>query len=108
MATRRKSAFQSLTSASHHWDLEHRWYHWMPCVLMPRSWTGLPYWLHSCTPHTRSSPVTSCGRVPPGVPGCVRTVTAPEAPDRLPAASRARTVKVYEVSGVRPLTVWVV
>jgi hypothetical protein len=50
----------------------------------------------------------SCGLVPPGVPGVVFTVTEFDAPERFPAASRACTVKVYEVSGVRPVTVCVV
>ena len=40
--------------------------------------------------------------------GAVRTVRPGEAAETLPAASRAVTTKVYGVSGVSPVTVYVV
>ncbi len=38
-------------------------------------------------------------------PGCVFAVTGAEAAETLPAASRALTVKLYEVLAARPPTV---
>src|SRR5690349_11194467 len=68
MEIRRTSAPQSVASASSEAVLTHCEYHWMPCVLMPRSWIGFPCWLHSFTPHTRNCPLTSAGRPAPVVP----------------------------------------
>lgn len=85
--------------------MTHWAYHWMPWVLMPRSWIGRPYRLQSLVPQTRSWPLIAAGVVPPPPPGAVVTLTWLLAADRLPAASRARTVKLYAVDAASPPTV---
>lgn len=46
----------------------------------------------------------ACLKPPPPPPGSVVTETLLEAPELLPAASRALTVKVYAVDGASPPT----
>src|SRR6188474_2562854 len=63
MEMRRMSATQSLASALSDASvrlLPHP-YHWIPCVLMPRSCIGEPYWLHSLVPQTLSFPFFCTG-----------------------------------------------
>ena len=68
MEIRSTSAFQSLASASSEAALKHWRYHCRPWVLMPRSWIGLLYWLHSLMPQTCSWPLIATG-VPPETRG---------------------------------------
>src|SRR5205823_854862 len=54
--TRITLAFQSWARASSAAPVRQCAYHCVPCVLMPRSWTGLPDAEHSCVPQTWSLP----------------------------------------------------
>src|SRR5687768_4373943 len=63
---RRTSAFHSFARTSSEASLTQFAYHCSPCVLMPRSWTGLPWALQSCRPQTSSRPLRATGVAPAG------------------------------------------
>src|SRR3712207_1440682 len=65
MDRRTTSAFQSLARTLSDPSVTHCENHWMPWVLMPRSWTASPRALHSCRPQTLSWPLRATG-VPVG------------------------------------------
>src|SRR5688572_11301252 len=70
---RKMSAFQSKASASREPAFRHPGNHWMPWLLMPRSWIRVPPSLQRPVPQTRSWPWRETGEPLPGV-GVARAV----------------------------------